>query len=54
MFVSLQKSARALENDSPDWTKDWNETPQPFIWTKTAEQILTFITLLRRINYAKH
>ena len=48
-------SARALENDIRAWITDWNDNPQPFIWTKTAEQILTSIArLLKRINDAGH
>ena len=23
-----------------DWVTAWNENPEPFIWTKTAEQLL--------------
>jgi hypothetical protein len=22
------------------WINDWNENPRPFIWTKTADEIL--------------
>ena len=34
------KSVAALENDIRDWIADWNEHPKPFLWTKTAEEIL--------------
>ena len=34
------RSVQALEADIRDWVKAWNENPKPFIWTKTAEQIL--------------
>lgn len=35
--------------------KAWNEDPQPFIWTKTAEYILDSIArYLKRINGAGH
>jgi hypothetical protein len=30
----------ALENDIQDWIATWNENPRPFIWTKTADEIL--------------
>jgi hypothetical protein len=33
-------SVQALENDIRGWVANWNEDPKPFIWTKTAEQIL--------------
>jgi len=33
----------------------WNENPKPFIWTKTAEQILESLArLIQRINGAGH
>jgi hypothetical protein len=34
------KSVRALEADIRAWITDWNSNPRPFIWTKTAEEIL--------------
>ncbi len=35
--------------------KDWNENPRPFIWTKTAEEILAKLArLLTRINGGGH
>src|SRR4051794_10283774 len=33
-------SAHALEADIRDWINDWNSPPRPFLWTKTAEEIL--------------
>ncbi|MCL2482840.1 MAG: IS630 family transposase, partial [Propionibacteriaceae bacterium] len=37
------------------WASAWNDDPKPFIWVKTAEQILDSIArLLRRINGAGH
>jgi transposase len=52
---SDHRSTRALENDIRAWVKTWNDDPKPFIWTKTAEQILTSIArLLKRINNAGH
>jgi len=50
---SDHRSVQALENDIRAWTKAWNENPKPFIWTKTAEQILDSLRrLLKRINGA--
>ncbi|SMX97772.1 hypothetical protein BC102111_03446, partial [Brevibacterium casei CIP 102111] len=41
--------------DLRGWIKAWNENPKPFIWTKTADEILTSIgRLLQRINGAGH
>jgi len=33
-------SVRALEADIRDWIEVWNEDPKPYVWTKTADQIL--------------
>ncbi|MFT8394490.1 hypothetical protein [Propionibacterium sp.] len=46
---------QALEKDLRTWLKAWNENPKPFIWTKTADQILESLgRLLQRINGAEH
>ena len=37
---AAHKSVHALENDIRAWITDWNAHPPPFIWTKTAEEIL--------------
>ena len=36
----VHKSVAALENDVRAWITAWNESPKPFAWTKTAEEIL--------------
>ncbi|WP_327689499.1 IS630 family transposase [Streptomyces tubercidicus] len=36
----VHKSVQALEKDIRTWITTWNENPKPFIWTKTADQIL--------------
>jgi transposase/transposase-like protein len=52
---SDHRSVQALEADIRNWVKAWNEKPTPFIWTKTAEQILESIgRLLNRISDAGH
>lgn len=52
---SDHRSVQALEKDLRNWVKAWNEDPQPFIWTKTAEEILASIArYLKRINGAGH
>jgi len=49
------RSVQALEADIRAWAKAWNEDPKPFIWTKTAEQILESLgRLLKRINGEGH
>ena len=52
---SDHRSVQALENDIRGWVSEWNKNPKPFIWTKTAEQILKSLSrLLQRINGAGH
>lgn len=36
----VHKSVQALDKDVREWIKNWNEYPRPFVWTKTAEEIL--------------
>jgi transposase len=49
------RSVHALETDIRAWVQAWNQNPQPFIWTKTAEQILDSLRrLIQRINGAGH
>lgn len=33
-------SVQGLERDIRDWIKQWNEDPKPYVWVKTADQIL--------------
>lgn len=50
---SDHRSVQALEADIRNWVQTWNENPTPFIWTKTAEQILESIgRLLKRTSGA--
>jgi transposase len=52
---SDHRSVQALEKDLRNWVKAWNENPKPFIWTKTAEDILESIArYLKRINDSGH
>lgn len=52
---SDHRSVQALEADLRDWVKTWNDNPKPFIWTKTADQILESLhRLLQRTNGAGH
>jgi transposase len=37
------RSVRQLNTDIRRWIDDWNENPRPFVWTKTADQILDSI-----------
>ena len=52
---SDHRSVQALEKDIRDWVKAWNQNPKPFIWTKSAEEILASLgRLLKRINGEGH
>src|SRR5436190_1618540 len=52
---SAHTSVRALNKDIRVWIETWNENPQPFVWTKTADQILESISrYCTRINLTAH
>src|SRR6266699_1350341 len=36
----VHKSVQSLEHDIREWVSTWNEDPKPFVWEKTAEEIL--------------
>jgi transposase len=45
----------ALENDVRQWIKNWNQDPKPFIWTKTAEDVLQSLSkYIAKISGAGH
>jgi transposase len=49
------RSVRALNTDIRRWIDTWNEDPQPYVWVKTAEQILDSIRCYcQRINQTGH
>ncbi len=49
------RSVQALEKDIRAWIADWNTHPRPFLWTKTAEEILESLArFCRRISDAGH
>jgi transposase len=37
---SAHRSLTALEKDLKTWATNWNEDPRPFVWRKTADEIL--------------
>jgi transposase len=52
---SAHRSVKALEADVNAWIKAWNADPKPFIWTKTANEILeTLAAYCQRINDSRH
>jgi len=49
------RSVRQLNADIRGWIASWNENPRPFVWTKTADQILESIArYCTRINDSRH
>jgi transposase len=49
------RTVRALNTDIRAWIDTWNENPRPFVWTKTADQILDSIArYCERINESQH
>jgi transposase len=48
-------SVRQLNTDIRTWIDTWNDNPRPYVWTKTADQILASIgNYCRRINDSGH
>jgi transposase len=48
-------SVRQLNTDIRAWIDTWNENPRPYVWTKTADQILASIgNYCQRINDSGH
>jgi transposase len=51
----VHKSVQALEADIRAWIETWNEDPRPYVWTKTADEILDSIAAFcQRISNAGH
>ena len=49
------RSVQELEQSIRHWVATWNEDPRPFVWTKTADEILdTIATYCQRINDSGH
>lgn len=51
----VHRTVIALEKDIRAWLDIWNEQPRPYIWTKTADDILASLAAYRkRINDSTH
>ncbi|RKS05160.1 transposase [Nocardiopsis sp. Huas11] len=53
------RSVQALEKDIRAWAASWNENPRPYVWTKTAEEILESLAsycqrISKRTNQSEH
>jgi hypothetical protein len=53
--TGTHRSVRALNADIRAWIETWNDDPRPYVWTKTADQILESIKrYCTRINDSRH
>jgi transposase len=51
----VHTSVQALEADIRTWIETWNQDPKPFVWTKTADEILSSLArYCQRISDAGH
>ncbi len=51
----VHRSVQSLEKDVREWIEQWNTEPRPFVWRKTAEEILDSLArYCRRISDAGH
>jgi transposase len=47
----VHKSVQALEHDIRQWIETWNDDPKPFVWKKTADEILDSLArYLQRVS----
>jgi transposase len=52
---SAHRSVTELEADIRHWINEWNIDPKPFVWAKTADDILeTLAAYCQRINDSRH
>jgi transposase len=52
---SAHRSVTELEADLTAWIQAWNDDPRPFVWTKTADEILDNLArYLHLINNSGH
>ncbi len=55
---SAHRSVRELTTDLEAWVSTWNENPRPYVWTKTADEILDklkrYLTIIQQTSGAPH
>jgi transposase len=52
---SAHRSVTELETDIRKWINEWNKNPKPFVWTKSADEILeTLAAYCSRITDSGH
>ncbi len=53
--AGAHRSVIELEDDIRKWINEWNKDPRPFIWTKSADDILeTVAEYCQRITDSGH
>jgi len=51
----VHRSVKELNADIEDWTDRWNEDPKPYVWVKTADEILdNLAAYCNKINASGH
>jgi transposase len=51
----IHRSVADLNADITNWLDQWNDNPRPFVWTKTADEILeSLAAYCQRINDSGH
>lgn len=51
----VHRSVPELNADIDDWVEHWNENPNPYVWTKTADEILDNLAgYCNTINASRH
>ena len=51
----VHRTVTELNADIEDWIEHWNENPKPYVWTKTADEILNNLTkYCNTINASRH
>jgi transposase len=52
---STHRSVRVLNEDIQGWIDTWNDNPKPYVWVKTAEEILDSVaSYCKRITDSGH
>jgi len=52
---SAHRNVTELEADIRTWISEWNKHPRPFVWAKTADEILdSLVAYCQRINDSGH
>jgi transposase len=52
---SAHRTVAELQADLTAWVDAWNDDPKPFVWTKTADEVLDNLTsYLHLINDSRH